>query len=92
MHAVHNQLNLPVQIVHLDIKSSNILLTRGHPWMTAKVSDVGIAKAMSSSEGVVLTQVRCARLVLMELFTRFHFQHRSISASRVLTSGEELPG
>ena len=55
-------MGLPVQIVHLDIKSSNILLTRSKPRMTAKIADVGIAKAMSTNEGVDLTQVRRARI------------------------------
>ena len=45
-----------VQILHMDVKSSNVLLTRT---LTAKISDVGIAKAMSPSGGVELTQVRC---------------------------------
>ena len=43
------------QILHLDVKSSNVLLTRT---LAAKVSDVGIAKAMSSGEGIELTQAR----------------------------------
>lgn len=46
--------SLRAQILHLDVKSSNVLLTR---MLTAKISDVGVAKVMSSDEGVVLTQV-----------------------------------
>ena len=46
-----------MQIVHLDVKSSNILLTRAEPKMVAKLADVGIAKAMCPTEGVDLTQV-----------------------------------
>ena len=61
---MHDQLTLPLQIVHLDIKSSNILLMRVNRKITAKVADVGIAKEMSSGEGVVLTQVRRARFCL----------------------------
>ena len=48
-----------VQIVHLDIKSSNILLTQQ---ADRKIADVGIAKAMSTNECVDLTQVRRAHL------------------------------
>ena len=40
----------------MDIKSSNCLLTRT---LTAKIADVGIAKAMSGN-GVELTQARTA--------------------------------
>lgn len=42
------------QILHMDIKSSNCLLTRT---LTCKIADVGIAKAMSGN-GVELTQAR----------------------------------
>ena len=44
------------QVLHLDIKSSNVLLTRS---LTAKIGDVGIAVTMSE-DGVVLSQARCA--------------------------------
>ncbi len=40
--------------MHLDVKSSNVLLTR---MLTAKICDVGVAKVMSCDEGVALTQV-----------------------------------
>ncbi len=43
----------PAQILHLDIKSANVLLTKT---LSAKISDVGIAKAMQSGEGIALTQ------------------------------------
>jgi len=45
----------PAQILHLDIKSANVLLTKT---LSAKISDVGIAKAMQSGEGIALTQAR----------------------------------
>ena len=42
-------------MVHLDVKSSNVLLTRS---LSAKVADVGVAKVMSCDDGVELTHVR----------------------------------
>lgn len=61
----HRAARASVQILHLDIKSSNVLLTKT---LNAKVSDVGIAKAMQSGEGIALTQARrsphaCLRLI-----------------------------
>ena len=46
---------LSAQMVHLDIKSSNCVLTQN---MHAKIADVGIAMAASSRDGVELMQAR----------------------------------
>ena len=46
------------QILHLDVKSSNVLLTRT---LAAKIADVGVAKVMPCDEGIVLTQVLLLR-------------------------------
>lgn len=39
---------LELQVVHSDLKSLNILLTRG--WDLAKIGDVGVARFMHSKE------------------------------------------
>ncbi len=45
--SIHPQ-TLELQVVHSDLKSLNILLTRG--WDLAKIGDVGVARFMHSKE------------------------------------------
>ena len=46
-----------MQVVHSDLKSLNILLTRG--WELAKIGDVGVARFMHAKEVRSLSLSQC---------------------------------